>query len=89
MKNLWPLILIGLGVWIMNEKAYNKSVELKEKGILQGTYHTVDSLESQAKNNQTPETPNVWNIYLLGKIIEDMNRKNIKENAGKRTSHLL
>jgi phosphoserine aminotransferase len=34
--------------------------------------------------NQTPETPNVFSIYLLGKVIEDMNEKGI-DNLRKET----
>ncbi len=39
-----------------------------------GTYHTVDSMLSKAIVNQTPETPNVLNIFLLSKVVEDMNK---------------
>jgi phosphoserine aminotransferase len=62
----------GLGVWILNEKCIDKAKAVaKEKST--GTYHTVESLLSKAVVNQTPETPNVLNIFLLGKVIEDMN----------------
>src|SRR5690606_23821905 len=36
------------------------------------------SLVDQAKQFQTPETPNVLNIYLLGKVAEDMLYRGIK-----------
>ena len=32
---------------------------------------------SKGKDNQTPETPNVWNIYLLSKVVEDFNKKGV------------
>ena len=35
------------------------------------------SLLSKGKDNQTPETPNVWNIYLLSKVVEDFNKKGV------------
>lgn len=65
----------GLGVWIVNEKCIRKAESLLEKGISIGTYHTLPSLLSKAKSNQTPETPNVVEIYLLGKVAEEMNKK--------------
>jgi len=68
----------GLGVWILNERCIAKAKQLEEKGIKTGTYHTVSSLMEKAVENQTPETPNVINIYLLGKVIEDMLAKGIE-----------
>jgi len=62
----------GLGVWILNERVIAKSEELLSKNISIGTYHTIPSMLSKAVVNQTPETPNVINIFLLGKVIEDM-----------------
>ncbi|MFN6945217.1 MAG: aminotransferase class V-fold PLP-dependent enzyme [Cytophagaceae bacterium] len=67
----------GLGVWLINDRCIAKAKELESKGLSLGTYHTVSSLLSKAEANQTPETPNVWTIYLLGKVIEDMNEKGI------------
>lgn len=67
----------GLGVWIVNEKCINKAVTLQEKGNLIGTYHTLPSLLEKGKVNQTPETPNVLEIYVLGKVVEDMLSKGI------------
>lgn len=68
----------GLGVWIVNEKCIDKANALLSKGISIGTYHTLPSLISKAKENQTPETPNVFSIYLLGKVLEDMNKKGVE-----------
>jgi len=62
----------GLGVWIVNEKCVHKSEEIKLKGFLTGTYHSLTSLYKNAKNYETPSTPNVVAIYILGKIAEDM-----------------
>lgn len=67
----------GLGVWIVNDKCIEKANALLAKGISIGTYHTLPSLLSKAQVNQTPETPNVFSIYLLGKVAEDMNKKGI------------
>lgn len=67
----------GLGVWILNDRCVEKAARLAAKGVHTGTYHTVSSLLEKAVANQTPETPNVMNIYLLGKVIEDMLSKGI------------
>jgi phosphoserine aminotransferase len=68
----------GLGVWIVNERCINKANTLLEKGISTGTYHTLPSLLSKGKVNQTPETPNVVSIFVLGKVLEDMMKKGVK-----------
>jgi phosphoserine aminotransferase len=67
----------GLGVWLVNEKCLQKAEELKQKGLTIGTYHSLPSLWSKYKSYETPATPNVVGIYILGKIAEDMNRTGI------------
>jgi len=67
----------GLGVWIMNDRCVAKAERLLAKGHSIGSYHSLPSLVSHAKKNQTPETPNVLGIYLLGKITQDMLRRGI------------
>ncbi len=42
-----------------------------------GSYHSFVSLNHNAKKYQTPETPNVLGIYLLGKVINDMRKKGL------------
>ena len=64
----------GLGVWIANEKMLAKAEQLKAKGVSIGTYHSLPSLFKNFRNYETPETPNVLNIYLLGKVVEEMNQ---------------
>ncbi|PRY11574.1 phosphoserine aminotransferase [Pontibacter ummariensis] len=65
----------GLGVWLLNERCVAKAEALLGKGLSIGSYHSLPSLLSKAKVNQTVETPNVLDIYLLGQVVEDMNRK--------------
>lgn len=67
----------GLGVWIVNERCIAKSEDMIAKGISIGTYHCIPSLLQHARKNQTPETPNVLGIFLLGKICEDFLRRGI------------
>lgn len=69
----------GLGVWLLNQKVIDKSLHKLSLGHSIGTYHTIPSLLSKAKVNQTPETCNVLYIYLLGKILEDMNVIGVSE----------
>ena len=63
----------GLGVWLVNERA----IQMAEK-INSNSYHSLPSLLKNASKNQTPSTPNVLGIYLIGKIAEDMTRRGIK-----------
>jgi phosphoserine aminotransferase len=69
----------GLGVWMLNERCIEKSQQLAEKGLSTGSYHSITSLLEKGVKNQTPETPNVLGIYLLGKVAEDMNKKGIDQ----------
>ncbi len=64
----------GLGVWIANETCLTKAESLKASGQYIGTHHSLPSLWKSYLNHETPATPNVLGIYLLGKIAEDMNR---------------
>ncbi|MCC9138085.1 aminotransferase class V-fold PLP-dependent enzyme [Pontibacter silvestris] len=67
----------GLGVWLLNDRCIAKAEALVAKGISVGSYHSVPSLLSKAKANQTPETPNVLNIYLLSQVLDEMNKKSV------------
>ncbi|XOV95113.1 MAG: aminotransferase class V-fold PLP-dependent enzyme [Bacteroidota bacterium] len=67
----------GLGVWIANDKCLEKANLIESKGLITGSYHSLSSLEQNGKKNQTPETPNVLAIYILGKIVEDMLRRGL------------
>jgi phosphoserine aminotransferase len=65
----------GLGVWIVNEKCIAKAEHLLSKGISIGSYHSIPGLKANADKHQTPETPNVLGIYLLGKVVQDFLRR--------------
>ena len=62
----------GLGVLIVNDKAIEKAKLLKDKNAVIGSYHDFLSLHKSFLKKQTPETPNILNIYLLGKVAEDL-----------------
>ncbi|WP_018479833.1 aminotransferase class V-fold PLP-dependent enzyme [Pontibacter roseus] len=67
----------GLGVWLLNERCIEKAHALQRQGMSLGSYHSIPALLEKAKANQTPETPNVLNLYLLGQVVADMNSKGI------------
>ncbi|MBD1396782.1 aminotransferase class V-fold PLP-dependent enzyme [Pontibacter sp. JH31] len=67
----------GLGVWLLNERCLAKAHALQKSGISLGSYHTIPVLVEKGRAHQTPETPNVLNLYLLGKVVDDMNKKGI------------
>jgi phosphoserine aminotransferase len=69
----------GLGVWIVNERCIEKSQHLLNQGNSIGSYHCIPEFLNKAKNNQTPATPNVLNLYLLSKVTEDMLLKGIDQ----------
>lgn len=62
----------GLGVWVANKKTIAKAQQLKDKGLLKMPHHNLLSLAEIGAKNETPATPNVLFIYLLGKIVADM-----------------
>lgn len=62
----------GLGVLIMSPRMLQRGLELEAKGQMVGTYHRFSALLEKSQKNQTPATPNVLGIYLLGKVCEDM-----------------
>jgi phosphoserine aminotransferase len=75
----------GLGVWIANQKTIEKAQALKAKGHLGTPYHNLLQLVEIGAKNETPATPNVLYIYLLGKILGDMLSKGV-ENIRQETS---
>lgn len=68
----------GLGVWMVNDRCLSRAEVLQSNGIGIGTYHSLPGLKSFADKNQTPETPNVLAIYLLGMVVKDMLRRGIE-----------
>lgn len=81
----------GLGVWIDNGKCLEKSLKIKSNEGITGTYHNLDSLWKNFEKFETPETPNVMAIYVLGKVAEDMNTigiQNIRKQTEKKAELL-
>ncbi|MCE7065455.1 aminotransferase class V-fold PLP-dependent enzyme [Dyadobacter sp. CY326] len=68
----------GLGVWIVSEKCLEKAKQIKTQFSI-GAHNDLPTLWKNALNNETPATPNVMGIYLLGKIAEDFNKIGVAE----------
>lgn len=68
----------GLGVWIFNERCLDRAKNLKTEGRKMGGYHDMFTLLKNAAKNMTPATPNAIGIYTLGKVCEDMIRREMK-----------
>lgn len=64
----------GLGVWLLRPELVEKARKIQSQEGLIGTYHSLPSLWENYEKFETPETPNVMVIYVLGKVAEDLNR---------------
>ena len=69
----------GLGVIIVNDKVIDKSKFLRDNNYNIGSYHNFVSLLRSEEKSQTPETPNVFGIFLLGKICDELNKIGISQ----------
>lgn len=74
----------GLGVIIISDRALQKAQKLASEHHSIGSYHNFLKLKEFGDKNQTRETPNVMNIYLLAKVTGDMLEWGI-ENIRKET----
>lgn len=61
----------GLGLWIANNKCIERSIE-RSKTASVGSYRSLENLSAFAAKNQTPETPNMLGIFILGRIAKDL-----------------
>jgi phosphoserine aminotransferase len=78
----------GLGVWIVSERCLKKAEQIRNQYSI-GAHNDLPTLWKNAQNNETPATPNVMGIYLLGKIAEDFNRigvKNLRKETEQKAS---
>lgn len=65
----------GLGVWIVSETCLEKAERLQQYDSMTiGAHHTLPVLHKHYQTFETPATPNVLFIYLLGKIAADLNK---------------
>ena len=68
----------GLGVIIVSPRVLSKASQLAKKVSI-GSYHSFISLKKYADKYQTPETPNVLDVYIFNKVIQDMQKKDINK----------
>jgi phosphoserine aminotransferase len=67
----------GLGVLLLGPRCLSRAEGIVASGRSTGSYHSFASQLEKAVKNQTPETPNVLNIYLLGRVVNDMLEKGV------------
>ena len=81
----------GMGVWIVGPKCFEVSKAKASKNGIVGSYHSLAALKKNGDKNQTPETPNVLNLYLLKNVLKDMQLKGISsiQNETKYKAALL
>lgn len=68
----------GLGVLVVSPRAVARSQEFGHAGRQIGSYHSLPQLVAAAEKHQTPTTPNVLGIYLLGRVAEDLQTQGIE-----------
>ncbi len=68
----------GLGVWLVNDRCIQKSDKVKKALGTLGSHHSIPELLGKSTSHQTPSTPNVLGIYLLGRVAEAMNKKTVQ-----------
>ena len=62
----------GLAALVISPRAYEQVVMDEKAGLYRGLHRGLLNMGTKADANQTPETPNVLGIYLLGKVAQDM-----------------
>lgn len=62
----------GLGGLIASPRALERTAALQARGLSVGSFHSLPELAAGAAKWQTPATPNVLGIYLLGRVAADM-----------------
>lgn len=67
----------GLGVLIIDESAVGIAEQVRDVTSTIGAHNTFPALAAKSKINQTPSTPNVLLIHLLGEVVKDMKEKGL------------
>lgn len=77
----------GLGVIIASPRALDRAGELAQQGMSIGSYHSFLELAKHEAKANTPETPNVLGIYLLGRVVADMLERDAKSMRARLDQH--
>lgn len=73
----------SIGVWIVNEKSIHKANDKLKNHQNIGAHNQLPQLIKHYENFETPSTPNVLAIYLLGKIANSLNKQNFNSLSAK------
>ncbi len=68
----------GLGVLIVSPRAIEKAQYIEKRVKTVGSFHRFTNLLAYAQKYETPETPNVLEIFLLGNVAQDFSRIGIQ-----------
>jgi phosphoserine aminotransferase len=68
----------GLGVWIVNRNLA-ENLAAANYSDKRSAHNTIGDLLKNYKTFQTPSTPNVLGIYLMGRVAQDMNQRGLGE----------
>jgi len=67
----------GLGVLLLGPRPLIREEKIRSSGRTTGTYHSFHQLKKYADRYQTPATPNILGMFLLGKVCAAMNTTGI------------
>ena len=68
----------GIGIWIVNRNVA-ENLAVANYSDKRSAHNTIGDLLKNYKTFQTPSTPNVLGIYLMGRVAHDMNEKGMME----------
>lgn len=69
----------GLAILLANNQSILKAKKLSINNRVRPGFHNLVNLAEKANDWQTPETPNVLGIYLLGEVARKMRQKGINQ----------
>lgn len=62
----------GLGALLVSPRALERCAALEQSGTTTGSYHSLQVLSEFEAKDETPMTPNVLGIYLLGEVLKSL-----------------
>lgn len=69
----------GLSILITSDQSIKKAEFLLKKKISIGSYHNFINLKQKESLFQTPETPNIFYLYLFNKILKDFKKISLEK----------
>jgi phosphoserine aminotransferase len=68
----------GLGVWIVNDACLAKNKAMQNENAQMGAHHTLEAFQKNYEKWETPSTPNIIAIYIIGQIAKAFNEQGIE-----------